>query len=76
MSVKSKEVYFNIIDTRTVRVTGGTKSIITHRDTEKIVSIELPDSRLFSIGDTMTINNQPYKINIIEEIYGNNILFV
>ena len=44
MSVKSKEVYFNIIDTRTVRVTGGTKSIITHRDTEKIVSIELPDS--------------------------------
>ena len=75
MSVKSKQVYFNITDTRTVRVTGGTKSIIAHKAHEKIVSLELPDSKLFSIGDTITINNQPYKINIIEKMYSNNVLF-
>tara|TARA_Y100000401_G_scaffold115611_1_gene119634 strand:- start:1164 stop:1910 length:747 start_codon:yes stop_codon:yes gene_type:complete len=75
MSIKSKQVYFNVMDTRTVRVTGGTKSITAHKDNDKIVSLELPNSKLFSIGDTMTINNQPYKINIIEKMYGNDVLF-
>jgi hypothetical protein len=75
MSVKSKQVYFNIMDPRTIRITGGTKSIIAHKAHEDIISLELPDSRLFSIGDVMKIKNQPYKINIIEKVYGNGVLF-
>jgi hypothetical protein len=75
MSVKSKEIFFNIVDSRTIRITGGTKTIRTHKAKNKIVSLELPDSRLFSTGDVMNIKNHPYKINIIEAVYGNGILF-
>jgi len=73
MPVKCDTVLFNIMNARTIRLTGGTKSIKTHKFENKIVSLEIND-RIISIGETISVKKNKFKINAIDYKYLGNVL--
>ena len=73
MPVKCDTVLFNIVNARTVRLTGGTKSIEPHKFNKKIVSLQIKN-RILSVGETVSVKKNKFKINIIEKKTLGNIL--
>lgn len=73
MPVKCDTVLFNIVNARTVRLTGGTKSIEPHKFDKKIVSLQIKN-RILSVGETVSVKKNKFKINIIEKKTLGNIL--
>lgn len=65
MSIKSKIVYFKIIDPRTIRITGDTKSIREHKADSDITAVETNSGKIFTIGDVVKIENTTLKVNMI-----------
>lgn len=74
MQVKCKTIILNPIDARTIKVTGGTKAIKTHKYEEEIVCLEMPEYTI-STGEVISIKERKYKVNIIKELYVGNTLF-
>ena len=75
MSIKCTEVIITPTTPLTCKVSGGTNSIITHKVKNKIVSLELADNKIISLGDKIKVKNLPYKVNIIEKNITNGILY-
>ena len=74
MQVKCKTIILNPADARTIKVTGGTKAIKTHKYENEIVCLEMPKYTI-STGETISVKNRKYKVNIIKELYAGNTLF-
>ena len=74
MSVKCETVIFNIMNARTLRLTGGTKAIKVHKFEDEIVSLEIPGDTVVSVGETISIKGKKFKINIINKLYLGNAL--
>jgi len=75
MPVKCEKAILNPVNARTIKITGGTKAIKTHKVKGNIISLEFPTGRIISLGETIQIKNRPYKINIIKKRTVGNILF-
>jgi|TARA_R110000796_G_scaffold5683_16_gene20949 hypothetical protein len=75
MRVKCEEVMFKPINALTLRLVGGTTSIIPEMEDGTIVSLKFSDGILLEKGTTTTIEKRPYKINIFEKIFKNDKLF-
>ena len=75
MRVKCEEVMFKPINALTLRLSGGTTSVIPHLDKEEIVSLDLPNNITLSEGETIMIEKKPYKINIVEKTIERNKLY-
>ena len=73
MPIESKTVYFKIIDPRTIRITGGTKSIRIHKADNVITALETGSGKIFTIGKTLEIDGTPIKINIIRKHFINKL---
>ena len=76
MGVKCKDLTYTIVNALTIRIGGGTKSLTAHKIDNVIHSLEGEDETqiCFTLGLTIEIKKQKYKINIIEEKYIGNIL--
>ena len=75
MGVKSKEVIFNPKAPLYFIISGGTLSITPQYDKDgEIVSLAMPDNYFITVGDTIRIKREPYKVNIINRIVENNIV--
>ena len=68
MGIERKEVIFNPKAPLYFILSGGTLSIKPQYENNKIVSLAMPDNYFISIGDTIRIKNEPYKVNIINKI--------
>lgn len=75
MSIKCTEIIFTPISSLACRVSGGTTSIIPHEVNGEILSLEMPSGNSICVGDCLKVKTEPYKINMIEKITSNNILF-
>ena len=67
MSIKCTEIIFTIASPLTVKLSGGTSTIIPHKINKEIVSLEMPNNYDISLGDCLKVKERPYKINIINK---------
>ena len=68
MGVKCKEVIFNPKAPLYFILSGGTVSIKPQYKEDKIVSLAMPDNYFITVGDTLKLKGEPYKINIINQV--------
>ena len=68
MAVKCKELVYTPLNAITFRITGGTKSLISHELNGAIYALEGPDGILLSVDNTTEIKKIKYKVNFIERI--------
>jgi hypothetical protein len=74
MGIKCKEVIFNSISPLYFTISGGTLSITPQYKNNKIVSLAMPNDYFITVGDTIRIKEDLYKVNIIDKIIDKNIL--
>ena len=74
MGVKCKEIIFNPKNHLYFILSGGTPSIIPQYDKDTIVSLAMPENNFITVGDTLKIKGDPYKVNIITKVEENKIL--
>ena len=74
MGIKCKEVIFSPKAPLYFIISGGTLSITPQYKDGKIVSLAMPDNYFITVGDTIKIKNEPYKVNIINKVMQNGIL--
>ena len=74
MGVKCKEVKFNPTAPLYFIISGGTLSIVPQYENNTIVSLAMPDNYFISIGDTIRIKDEPYKVNIINRVEKDDII--
>lgn len=76
MGIDCKEVIFNPQAPLYFIISGGTLSIKPQYKDDKIVSLAMPEDYFLSIGDTLKIKGDPYKVNIIDKVIeGDNIVY-
>jgi len=75
MAIKCKDLSYTPVNALTVRVSGGTSSVIPHKVDNKIISLEGADGVFVSVGSIPEFKKFKYKINIIEKVLQNNILY-
>tara|TARA_R100001244_G_scaffold83464_1_gene64416 strand:- start:431 stop:1174 length:744 start_codon:yes stop_codon:yes gene_type:complete len=68
MGIKCKEMIFNPIAPLYFIISGGTLTINPQYKDDKIVSLAMPDNSFITIGDTLKIKDEPYKVNIIQKV--------
>jgi hypothetical protein len=74
MGIKCKEVIFNPKAPLYFIISGGTRSVKPQYEKNKIVSLAMPDNYFITIGDTIRIKEEPYKVNIITKILDGTII--
>jgi hypothetical protein len=75
MAVKCKELVYTPTSPLTFRITGGTKILTPHRDSnDTIVALEGKDGLNLTVGLKTKVKRLKYKINIIEEVWIKNAL--
>lgn len=74
MAVKCDKIILNPTNARTVKVTGGTRSIKAHKYNDKIVSLELPGDKIIALEQTISIKEKSYKVNIIQKSFISDII--
>jgi len=69
MAVKCKDLTYSIVSPLTVRIGGGTKALTAHKVDNIIHSLEGESEKeiCLTLGLTIEVRKQKYKINIIEE---------
>ena len=75
MAIKCKELTYTPVNALTVRISGGTSSITPHKVSDKIVSLEGPEGIFVSVGLVAEFKKFKYKINTIEKVVKNNIVY-
>jgi len=76
MGIKCKEVIFNPVAPLYFIISGGTLTINPQYKNDKIVSLAMPDDYFITIGDTLKIKGEPYKVNIINKVKeGNSVIY-
>tara|TARA_R100001594_G_C4044207_1_gene263800 strand:+ start:316 stop:1053 length:738 start_codon:yes stop_codon:yes gene_type:complete len=75
MAVKCKQLVYTPTSPLTFRISGGTKVLKAHKDSNGIIhSLEGPDELNLTLGLKTTIKKLKYKVNIIEEVWRRNVL--
>ena len=74
MVVKCKQLTYTPANALAFKITGGTKSIVTHKVDNSIQSLENESGIIHSVGDIAQIKTFDYKINTIEKKWYKNIL--
>ena len=74
MGINCKEVIFKPKAPLYFIISGGTLSITPQYKDGKIVSLAMPDNYFITVGDTIKIKNEPYKVNIINKVMHNGVL--
>ena len=74
MGIKCKEVIFSPTAPLYFTISGGTLSITPQYKDNKIVSLAMPDDYFITIGDTIRIKDDLYKVNIIDKVLDEKIL--
>lgn len=67
MPVTTRKTQIQIISPLEVKINGYNALISDTKFDESIMSIDLPDGRNFTVGQTVLFNKLPYKINTIEK---------
>lgn len=69
MGVKCNDLTYSIVNALTVRVGGGTKALTAHKIKDVIHSLHGDSDKdiCFTLGLTIEVKKQKYKINLIEE---------
>lgn len=77
MGIKCKEVIFNPVAPLYFIISGGTLTITPQYEGEdKIVSLAMPDNTFITVGDTLKIKEDAYKVNIINKVKeGNSVIY-
>ena len=75
MAIKCKELTYTPVNALTVRVSGGTSSLIPHKLNNKITSLEGLDGINIYLGLTTEIKKFRHKINIIEKVIKNDVIY-
>tara|TARA_R100000700_G_scaffold41277_1_gene61206 strand:+ start:946 stop:1713 length:768 start_codon:yes stop_codon:yes gene_type:complete len=75
MAIKCTDLIYKPVNALTIRLSGGTKSLIPHTVNNKIISLESPDGIITSTDSIMDIKKFKYKINIIEQITRQGVLY-
>tara|TARA_R100001082_G_C4359702_1_gene158709 strand:+ start:759 stop:1502 length:744 start_codon:yes stop_codon:yes gene_type:complete len=66
MTVNGTKISFQPLSAASIRIKGDTEDIIPSYYENELLSLELPDGKKISVGETIKIKRAPYKINIIE----------
>lgn len=70
MAVKCKQLVYTPTSPLTFRISGGTKVLTAHKDSDgNITALEGPDGLHLNVGLKTKIKRLKYKINIIEEVW-------
>jgi len=75
MAIKCTELTYSAVNALTFRISGGTKCLIPHKINNVITSLEGPDDLNIKLGISLKINKFRYKINIIEQVIKNKIIY-
>ena len=67
MTETKRKTQIKIISPLEVRVNGFSTIIKDMSFGDSVMSIDLPDGRNFTVGQTAMFNHTPYKINTIEK---------
>jgi len=74
MGIKCKEVIFNPKAPLFFIISGGTRSIKPQYEDDEIVSLAMPDNYFITVGDTIRIKDEPYKVNIINKVLEGDVI--
>ena len=76
MGVKCTDLTYTIVNALTIRVGGGTKTLTAHKVNNVIYSLEGEGDKgiCFTLGLTIEVRKQKYKINLIEQRFIGGIL--
>lgn len=74
MGIKCKEVIFSPTSPLYFTISGGTLSITPQYKDNKIVSLAMPNDYFITVGDTIRIKEDLYKVNIIDKVLDEKIL--
>lgn len=75
MAVKCDQLTYTPISPLTFRISGGTKVLIPHKNSDGVIhSLEGPKDLNLTLGLTLKVKRLKYKINIIEEKWIKNVL--
>ena len=75
MAIKCTQLIYTPINALSIRISGGTNSLIPHKVNNKIISLEDSEGINISLGLITEVRKFKYKINIIEQIQKNDILY-
>ena len=75
MAIKCTNLIYTPINGLTVRISGGTTSLIPHTSNNKIVSLESEGNIIITTGISTEFNKFMYKINHINKVTQNKTLF-
>jgi hypothetical protein len=73
--VNGTNISFQLLSATSIRILGNTEDIIPYYYDKELLSLELPEGKKISIGETIKIEKIPYKINIIDPIMIDDELF-
>ena len=73
MAIKCKQLVYTPVNALTIRLSGGTTSLIPHIVDNKIISLEGPENINIFIGLTTEVKKFKYKINTIKQLSKDNI---
>jgi len=75
MAIKCKQLIYTPINALTVRLSGGTSSLIPHTVDNKIVSLEGSEKINIFVGFITEVNKFKYKINTITKVIKDDVLY-
>tara|TARA_R110000823_G_scaffold209188_1_gene339430 strand:+ start:115 stop:879 length:765 start_codon:yes stop_codon:yes gene_type:complete len=76
MAIKCKQLIYTAVNALTVRISGGTNSLIPHKVNDVIISLEGPDDNIcVSVGTVTEVKNFKYKVNTINQVIQNDIVY-
>ena len=75
MAIKCTNLIYTPVNALTVRISGGTSSLIPHMTDDKIVSLESKDGIIISTGLVAEFSKFMYKINHIKKVIQKDTLF-
>jgi len=75
MTVNGTKISFETISASSIRILGNTEDIVPYYYDTELLSLELPEGKKISIGETVKIKKVPYKINIMDSVIIDDELF-
>lgn len=75
MAIKCNQLIYSPVNALTIRLSGGTTSLIPHIVDNKIVSLEGPENINIFVGLVTEVKKFKYKINTIKQLSKNDVLY-
>jgi len=75
MTVNGTKISFQPLSATSLRILGNTEDIVPYYYNKELLSLELPEGKKISVGETVKIEKIPYKINIMDSVMIDDELF-